>query len=297
MTDDRLKDYHEKKNKIADQGKTISEIIEITQNNIQIESKTVGELKKFENYYSYMDRMLDDVPESQIVQMDDGEYSTLTTPVLSAGISGEIFYDMLDQSRQSERQHEQHYSSCASINSIGISGTSGYKSLSETNPSWFPNGQQISKDYRIQDSLYEQIDYIKTCLSKHLPHVAKDFKVFIDKFNAFKLDSSQYQDLIGSRTMFFFKMIFDFSKQHFGVEYPRKKAIEVFVYGNGTPLPLSDPIIRSCHQLYTDLSSQNAGAQSVKIGNVTPQYVESTFRRLIGEIASVLKLREQQYTP
>jgi len=295
MAEDRLKDYRDKKSKIANQGKTISDIIEISQNNIQIRAKTVGELKKFENYYSYMNRMLDDVPESQIVQMDDGEYSTLTTPVLSAGISGEIFNEMLDQCRQSGHQCEHHYSSLASINSIVVSGTSGYKSLAENNPGWFPNQEQISKKHNIEDSLYEEINYIKTYLSKHLTHVAKDFEAFINKFNAFKLGSSQYQDLIGSRTMFFFKMIFDFAKQNFGFEYPRKEAIEIFIYGKATPIPYFEPIIKSCLKLYNDLSSQKAGAQSVKRGNVSPQYVESTFRRLIGEIASVLKLREQQY--
>ena len=97
--------------------------------------------------------------------------------------------------------------------------------------------------------------------------------------------------------MFFFKMIFEFSKNNYGFDKPRPDAIKKFVFGSATPIPSADPIIRKCYNLWIELSTQDDPAQSIKIGKVTPPYIESTFRRIIGDIASLLKLRETSFTP
>jgi len=297
MSEDRLKDFHKNREKIRNQENTITETIELKQKNIKQEAETIGELKKCENKYSYLNRMMDDVPEDQILSMSDEEYLTLTNPIMSTTISGEAFTDILGDTRQAGIQYEQHYDTCASLLTTCSSGTSGYWAVSEAKPEWFPHRNQISYEYKVEDEVHNQIEYIGTYLNDNIPQIAADFDVFIKKYRAFKADSSKYQDLIGGRSMFFFKMIFDFAKQNFGVENPRIDAIRIFVFGSAKPLPLAESIIKSCRQLYSDFSNQKNNVPSIKAGNVTPLYVETMFRRLIGNIASLLRLRETHFKP
>ena len=54
MSEDRLKDFHKNREKIRNQENTITETIELKQKNIKQEAETIGELKKCENKYSYL---------------------------------------------------------------------------------------------------------------------------------------------------------------------------------------------------------------------------------------------------
>jgi len=295
MSEERLKEFRQLKERIGEQKKRVGDVIVIKQGNIAQDSKTIAELKKCEANYFYLDIMMNDVSEDKIVQMSDGDFAFFTNPIRSPAISGEVIVDVYEQSKSGSVQYGQHYSVCASLDSVMQSGTSGYMALANARPEWFPNKDQITREYKVEDNLFKEIDYIRGYLNGYLPDVAGDFDAFIDKYNAFQSDSSQYQDLIGSRSMFFFKMIFEFSKQIFGVEFPRANAIRKFVFGNAAPVSIAEPIIQDCKDLYIELSNQNDPSQSVKLGNVTPEYVDSIFRRIIGDIAALLKLRENNY--
>ena len=297
MDDDRLKDFKELKYHIGEQKKTVDNVIVIKQDNIDQEAKTIGELRKSSSNYSYLGDILNDVPEAVIQGMDDDEYSAFTGPARDTVYSGEVVVGIYDETRKSNSQFSQHYSVCASLDQVTRSGTSGYMAFSNANPGYFPNKTRIESTYKVEDSLFADIGYIRDYFNRNLPDVVPDFEYFVDKYNAFQRDSSQYQDLIGSRSMFFFKVIFEFSKNSYGVDKPRPDAIRKFVFGSAAPIPSAEPIIRKCYNLWRELSSQDDPTQSIKIGKVTPPYIESTFRRIIGDIASLLKLRETSFTP
>jgi hypothetical protein len=294
MEKDRLDDFRKKKETIKHRKNTIAEIVNLKRENIELEAKTIGVLKECKNNYSFLSSMMDDVPESQIVKMSEEDYLTLTSGIEDPIISGEVAVEVWNQSKQSKGYSQQHYDMCASLNTLCVSGTSNYMGVSNAYAAWFPNKNRITEEYKVKDDLFNQIAYIGEYLRRNLPEVAADYKAFIAKYNAFKNDSSQYQDLIGG-SMFFWKMIFDFSFQNYGVDTPRIAAIEIFVFGTADPVPTAKHIIKSCNDLYERFSTQDDNVPSIKTGNVTPVYVESMFRRLIGNMATLLQLRGKYF--
>jgi hypothetical protein len=75
----------------------------------------------------------------------------------------------------------------------------------------------------------------------------------------------------------------------------RRDNIERFVFGNNQPVVAVQPLITKCFDLWDELSSQNANSQSVKKGNVSPNYIDLLFRRIIGSMESILDLRSRYY--
>jgi hypothetical protein len=134
-------------------------------------------------------------------------------PIIGTTASGALISDLLEESKQSGFQHDKHWTVCNSLDSVTVSGSSGYMGLSSKEPGWFPNHKKITRVYQIKDETYQQIDYIRTELAKDFPDISQDFDAFIHKYNAFREDNAKYQDLIGSRSTFFFKLIFDFSEK------------------------------------------------------------------------------------
>ena len=56
-------------------------------------------------------------------------------------------------------------------------------------------------------------------------------------------------------------------------------------------------MLLTCKDLWSEMSSQDYGGMSVKLGESTPNYVEILFRKLISIMNSILKLREQYFQP
>ena len=296
MDDERMDDFRNKKEKIENQKNLIAETVDLKQSNIEKEAKTIGVLKQCENKYSYLYNMMDDVSEDQVLKMSDEEYTTFSNVFNDSTVSGEAFVHIFCDTKQSKIQYDQHYNMCASLGTACASAASGCLAVSHANPGWFPNNASILNVYQVVDELFEQIEFIRSYLKSEIPDVADDFEAFIDKYNAFKADSSKYQDLVGSRSMFFWKMIFDFSKQNYGVDLPRSDAIRAFVFGSTPPVPAFEPILMTCKLVYSDFSSQDDRLPSIKMGRVNPSYVDTMFRRLIGSIAQVLELRQKYFT-
>ena len=170
-------------------------------------------------------------------------------------------------------------------------------SISNMHPDYFPKREEFIYKYKVTDETEININYIKGHLKKISPDISKDFDYFITKYHAFKRDKSQYQDLIGSRSMIFYAFIFEFSKNNFGVELPRKEAIKKFVFGNSPYDNSVEPIIDNADKLYRELSNQDSNrGQSVKVGNVDENYIDDLFRRIIAVMASMLQLREKYYS-
>ncbi len=297
MSDEKLKDFKSLKEAVGKQRRLVDDTIDIKQDNIEQETKSIGELRKCSNQYGYIDDILNDVPDDQIASMDDAEYDAFTGIARDTVFSGEVVYDVYKESRSGSAQYVQHYNYCASLDQITVSGTSGYIAMSNAKPEYFPNKDKIIQTYQVEDKLFSNIDSIRDYLGKHFPDILPDYEYLIDKYNAFKADSAQYQDLIGSRSLFFYKMIYEYTKSTYGFDKPRIDSIRKFVFGSTAPISSAESMIRSSKRLWDEFSDQNDPTQSIKLGNVTPPYVDSTFRRIIGSIATILNLRDMHFTP
>ena len=144
------------------------------------------------------------------------------------------------------------------------------------------------------DTHKKNIEYIKSQLKIINPDVLKDFNQFLTKFNSVKVNESQYQDLIGFRSMMYLKLIFGFCEKNYGLAKGRKKQIMKFIFGSSPYDSAADPIVTIALNLYLELSNQDKKV-SVKTGNVTEDYIKDLFRRIIDSLSSVLRLRAKYF--
>jgi len=293
IKDEKVKDFSEKMVKIRNQNDIVAETINIKQENIQKEMDTISKLQRYHRKHEYILRMYENVPIEKVNEMSNGEYSAFTTVVNSSIVSGEASFYLHEESKQTNYLYQQHFATVASLDTLAGADSTSVQAISLNNPDWFPDGDGITHEYEIKDEIDNQVEYIAGQLQAQFPDLKDEFDSFIKKFRAFRGDKSQYQDIIGSRSMFFFKMIFDFSKQSYGVEYPRLDAIKRFVFGSTPIISSTEPLLKSCNNLYREMSGQDGSGMSVKIGKVSPGYIESLFRRLIGNIDAILELRNQ----
>jgi len=297
IKDKREKDFSEKKEKIRNQNDIIAETINIKRDNIQEEADTISQLERYHKNRSYVLSMYESVPIEKIKEMSDDGYSAFTTVVNSLVVSGEATFYLNEESKHTNSLYQQHFNTAASLNTMACADSTSVQVISLSAPDWFPDGDRITREYEIKDGIDNQIEYIANQLQTQFPDLKDEFDTFIKKFQAFRGDKSQYQDLIGSRSMFFFKMIFGFSKQSYGVENPRLDAIKKFVFGSAPSIPSTEPLLKACNELYREMSNQDRSNMSVKLGKVTTAYIESLFRRLIGNIAAILEFRNRYFQP
>ena len=293
--DQNVKDFLEKINKIKTQDNLIAKTIDTKRGNIQLEVDTISQLEEYHIKHEYILRMYENVPIEKVKEMGENEYSALTTVANTSCVSGEALYNLHEESNQTSYLYQQHFSTAASLNTMAGSNSTSVQVISLTNPDYFPDGVRITSEYEIKDEIGKQIDYITDQLQIQFPDLKDEFDSFIKKFQAFRGDKSQYQDLIGSRSLFFFKMIFEFSKQSYNIELPRLDAIKKFVFGSYPFVASTEPLLTTCDNLYREMSNQNSTGMSLKLGMASPGYIEGIFRRLIGNIAVILKLRSQYF--
>ena len=296
MSDDKLKDFKSTIGEYKRQDDVLEETIKIKRENIQIEADNIGLLEGYRRKRHYVRSMYEDVPEDKISQMGDGEYSFFISTLDSGTVSGSAVYHVHDETGEASDLYIQHSSTLASLGVLAGSDSTSVEVFSLSQPVLFPNGNKITQDYEIEDEIDKNIDFIGKELEAPFPEVKEDFDYFFTKFHAFQRDKSQYQDLIGGRSMFFFKLVFDFSEQKYNVK-KRIDAIRKFVFGSALPVSSTEPLIKRCRKLYGELSSQDSSGNSVKLGSVSPGYVEGLFRRLVGNIAAILDLRKRYFQP
>ena len=295
MTNDKLKDFEEKKKKLMNLHDTTKETIKLKEENIRKEKKTISHLQTQYRRTEYLIDMYHDFPEESLEDMDDYEYASLASPLENVTTSCDATFNLYDETLKNMSRYNDHLNISEVLDMVTLSGSSSVASLYKSNPDWFPHGQEITDKYKIEDKLYEQIEHIKDELKSSFSQISGDFETFIQKINPPNFDPSQYQDLIGSRSMFFFKMIFDFAERSYGPTGTRRDQIGKFVFGSATPIAIADPIINECCEIWKELSSQDNSGPSVKLGNVNTVYIESLFRRLINSITTILELRKRYF--
>jgi len=106
---------------------------------------------------------------------------------------------------------------------------------------------------------------------------------------------TKYLDFMGLRSMLFLRLIFGFSEKRYGTK-GRKEQIKKFVFGNTHYNSNADPIINNAKKLWNELSRQDMIGNSVKLGQVSRHYIEVLFPRIIGIMASLLRLRERYFS-
>jgi len=293
MTKSNLEDFRNKKKELQKQKNAIEETIETKKRAIEIEAGNIRTLGQINNGYEAMRDMYDDVNESYVTQMGDQDYSIFSRPISDLVTSGAIILSIRDQSRSALKSAEMHDALLASSAS-GTSATAYSIDVVSSNFAWcFPNREQIVAQYEPRRKLEDEIDYIKNQLSIIDPDVCRDFEAFLQKFYIGDVET-KYQDLIGFRSMFFLRLIFEFSERTYGTT-GRRKQIKRFVFGSTPYNTTADTIIKGAMDLWSELSDQDSIGNSVKLGHVTKTYVETIFPITIGVIASLLKLRERVF--
>jgi len=295
---ERLNDYKTTLSNFQEQDDVIEDTINVKRGNIEKEADIVRDLEYYQSSHRYIRRMYETVPEAEIVKMDDETYYQFKQPLTISGVSGEVATYLNRESRETEYILDNHQNLTATLCVSGSSDSTSVNVLSISQPTLFPDRDSLTDEYKIEDELGKHIDFVQRELASSFPDVKNDFDAFVRRYYAFQSDSSQYLDLIGSRSMLFFRLIFDFSESNYGPQTPknRRNDIKRFVFGSNTPLPSADPIIETCYLLYRELSSQDSSGMSVKMGAVTAAYIDGLFRRLVGSMAAILDLRSRYFT-
>jgi hypothetical protein len=293
--DDKIKIFSDGKEEIKNHNDIIEKTINIIKKNIDIDANLVAKLECYKNTHEYSMKMLEDIPKVNVELMSNSDFSGIMTIVNSLGIAGEASSLLFEESKNMYALKQHHFATAATLNTMAYSDSSSVQAFSIINPRLFPDGVRITNEYKIQDELNKQIKYVGDQLQNDFPSLKDEYDDFIKKYQIFRGNNSQYQDIIGGRSLFFYKMIFDFAENEYSTKYPRLNCIKRFVFGSATVIPSTLPLLKACDKLYKDISNQDSSGNSVKLGKVTPIYIESIFRRLIGNIYAILELRDNYF--
>lgn len=294
MNEENRKDLQEKLKRVEEIRTASAESIELKQKTIQQEAQNISKLQKIERDSGLIIDLYSNKSEDQFNHVSDESYSMFTQPITDLVASGTLVEQVRDYSRTNYADVQSQFPVLSAVGSTTSSAASTAGIIAVSFTQFFTDGQDVITRYQPEDQLDEDIDYINSQLPSIHPNVTEDFEHFIAKYRIFERSKSDYQDLIGIRSTFFFGLMFEFSKTNYAVEHPRKEAIKKFVFGS-TPYDSStEGLIENAKNLYRELSIQDASTgMSVKVGNITPQYAEGMFRRIISVMASLLKLRSR----
>jgi hypothetical protein len=146
--------------------------------------------------------------------------------------------------------------------------------------------------------LDDKIQYLKEQIKIIKCDVLADFEHFLNMYYSSKPDKYSYIELIGCRSLLFFKFIF-FISELLGNKNTkdRKSQIATFVFGKNNYNNIADVAIQSTYDLYGELSNQDKdiNKNSIKLGNISTEYSEVIFIKIINTLFSLIKLRETFY--
>jgi hypothetical protein len=296
MSEEHLKDFEKKMEELGKEENAAKEAIEIKRETVAVEGENIRQLEGLVNKFDFTLDLYGRSSKKEILSFGDQTYQEFIAPLTDLSTPGLSAVHIRDESRAKYTQSKDHTVILIAVNTTGANATKGAEVMSRGNPVWFPNHEESIQQYKVIDDLEKNIGYIRTKLPGITPDISGDFDAFVNKYYAFKVDVAKYQDLIGARSMFFFKLIFDFSEKSYGISGPREDQIRKFVFGDSPSIPSAEPLIRDAKNVWKELSSQDLTGESVKLGKVTPAYIERLFRRLIGAMASLLELRAAYFS-
>lgn len=240
--------------------------------------------------------------ESELQGMPEATFAIFVSPLNRIVSAGSIYIEPNDKPmwiREKTDELTSSVSSMSGLTSIATGDTAAnimnLAPVVGIDPTRFSSAIER---YLSETKVDEDLGYIKSELSKLDTAAADDFQHFLDNYFSSQPNDSKYQELIGSRSLFFQKTIFGFADKR-GISAPsrsRRDQIEAFVYGNNPARdPSADATVDTARDLWTELSSQDSSGLSVKMGKVTSEYVQLTFNKMIIVISTLLKQRELHF--
>jgi hypothetical protein len=296
MSEEHLKDFDKKIVELEKEEHAAKEAIEIKRETVAVEAENIRQLEGLVNKFDFTLDLYSRSSKKEILSFGDQTYQEFVAPLTDLSTPGLSAVHIRDESRARYGQAQDHTVILTAVNTTGANAAKVAEIMSRGNPVWFPKHEEIIQQYKLIDDLEKDIGYIRSQLPGITPEISEDFDAFVKKYYAFKVDTTKYQDLIGARTMFFFKLVFDFSEKYFGVTSSREDQIRKFVFGNSPSIASAEPLIQDAKTLWKELSSQDSTGESVKMGKVTTEHIERLFRKLIGVMASLLQLRRAYFS-
>lgn len=301
---ERKEDIQRNLEKLSKVETALEEIYKANQDTIRslswYNSRIIGNMHAI----SFAQKLYGSFSESEIDNIPDAAYPIFVRPLenlVAAGRTYEKIRDDMIQIHDGINELCGPFSSSSGLVSIasGSTATSIY-SLSGSVSFDQSRITKIVKEFLAEIKIDDDISYIRGQLPRIQPDISEDFQHFIDNYFASGLSPSKFQELIGCRSLLFFKFIFAVADS-FGVSRPtrtRREQIATFVYGNNPNIDQSvEDIVDATKELWDELSDQDPSGYSVKMGNVTPEYVELIFNKVIIVFSTLLKQREIHFRP
>jgi len=240
--------------------------------------------------------------ESELERIPESTFAIFVSPLERIVSVGSIYIEPSDKPiwvREKTDEITGNVSSMSGLTSIATGDTAAnimnLAPMVEIDATRFSS---LIEEYLSETKVDEDLGYIESELLKLDADAADDFQHFLDNYFSSEPNDSKYQELIGSRSLFFQKTIFRFAENQgiFAPPSSRRDQMETFVYGNNPARdPSANATIDTAKDLWKELSSQDSSGLSVKIGNVTPEYVQLTFNKIIIVISMLLKQRELHF--
>jgi len=185
---------------------------------------------------------------------------------------------------------------------IVASGATWLSDYSIEHPDIFPNRNNIIEKYKIKNELDTNITYINSQLPDVKKYVekcdiSKEFERFIRTFQSNPPAEEKYQHLSSCRAMLFGRLILRYQWRKFGKPKDHREAITNFIT-NGKKLDsIDENIVKDFMGLYEELSQKDPSKPSIKKGrNISAEYNEQLFGKIIAYLAAILKLREKYHS-
>lgn len=295
MSDANQKDFEDKLERTKEIAQAVDEAINSKQSTIKIETENIEKLSKIGNDCKFVIELYSSGKKEVVESFTDNEYNRFIIPINDMLVSGSAIDQINYESQQAEQVAPLHMPIVAATGSTMSTAATNAQTISLELSDFFCKRDEIIKEYEPIDNFVHDVEYIRGELPNINRDVADDFEYLINKFNAFQTSASDYQELIGARSTFFFRLIFDFATTNYGGS-TRKEQISRFVFGSATPDPTVEAIINNAREMYRELSDQDPSTGiSAKEGKITPLYAEVTFRRLISIMSSLLRFRQRYF--
>ncbi len=282
----------------------LEELLRISQSTIKSLSWYNKRITGNKQDFSFAERLYGSISEDDIEHIPESVFPIFINPLQKLVSLGNDYQDIKDHLQSIHDKMGALSGPIASSTSL-VSNATGYTaanivSLGSQVSFTSIDVNQLVKEYLSQKEVNDEIEYIKLQLPKIVPDISADYLHFLENYYGSEPSAAKFQELIGCRSMIYFKLIYPIA-EIYGASRPastRRQQIAKFVYGRTTAIDTSaEKTIDMTKELWDDLSDQDPSGQSVKTGNVTPEYIEIMFNKVITTLFTLLRQRELLFVP
>lgn len=295
MDDHHKEEFRKKMDALNDIEQDYEDILNENQQIIEKASNINQEIIKQKKYTHFFKSGYEKITDSDLDDLDETQYSDFISPLNIVCENSTTIKKLKNDLKERNEEYAIFLSTASSSTSIASAGSA----ITASNALFlhpFSKTVWSVTEYKKIVEPEENIKYLKQELPKLNPDISADFNHFLNIYHSSQANKQKYQELIGARTMFFLKLICPSGEKYLqSGEKTRKDKIYRFVFGNYTIIGY-DSIIDSAKKLWNELSDQEPiSGYSVKVGNVSSDYVEVLFNKILSIMASLVKLRIQYF--